>query len=911
MKKFGFSPLHIFFDKEKLSAWPSGLKVNPEKEKALKLLWDITWAAIITAFKPWYTRTDALKKLEEFERGISQALPLKTSPKEGKDFFDLMRQFITHTDIFGKDGKYDMKKAKWWIENLIKELNKTTGNKLTITIPELDPKKAEEERVQKVIKENEVRENTKKIEIAKFRASHPIKEYANILLTFAIEHPIRAKRMGEFERHIDIPMNLTKKDLPEYFAVIETIQLAMQDDMWNANTGALDKARQNLRELFTDKNRTYDEFEKAVRRAVDESIRTKSVALTVWWDQDKNWKKKYETQTMESVAKQAYSNPEQLNQNAIKLLTSMPDWENRIKEYISPEWLKWLALYLAGRWWNSKLISQAWVKSWEIKIFFENILNESQFENIRNKNITELYSEIPSIQSIMSEQEFVSLFKDGNINITLFAKKLIEKGKWNSPAELVKFRENFIKEMREAVQRNLAHQKMIRKTIADDVGLDSIFPGLNTKYKNKSPKLLTPAEAEKALLEINEYLEKKKKTLKPWEKLALTPDQETIKKLLETNAKLELAGKITGITRWVLKDKKTLEIAWQWPTPWNEKKFTDTVKRIEAAGKIGSAQVSLDQQKDAISERKDLQKILQEYGTTIENLHSDIWAAIKIYEQLLKKKNRTPWENELFHVVEWIVSIRRQEAEWVRQIIESSKDYNEARQYIAETTDIKAPSRHELVRYEYIDKYYNTPAESRDYSQFEKTLTSIPPGERISVKDIPGVQVNTTSDYINNISVIHNEWWGIGEYTITDAKGVILAKNIPLENIPAIMSNAEMLNQMGCEVLTPYMELMKNHLWLSEKRSNSFDGTFTYEEQVALIQNLSQFLYGTTIQSWDIVGMIRELNAQNPNQNHPNNGIMAILRTQKHILSDGNTILTHEFQKQMEWMRKTQAKSMG
>ena len=88
--------------------------------------------------------------------------------------------------------------------------------------------------------------------------------------------------MGEFERHIDIPMNLTKKDLPEYFAVIETIQLAMQDDMWNANTGALDKARQNLRELFTDKNRTYDEFEKAVRRAVDESIRTKSVALTVW-----------------------------------------------------------------------------------------------------------------------------------------------------------------------------------------------------------------------------------------------------------------------------------------------------------------------------------------------------------------------------------------------------------------------------------------------------------------------------------------------------------------------------------------------------------------------------------------------------------------------------------------------------
>ncbi len=40
---------------------------------------------------------------------------------------------------------------------------------------------------------------------------------------------------------------------------------------------------------------------------------------------------------MESVAKQAYSNPEQLNQNAIKLLTSMPDWENRIKEYISPE----------------------------------------------------------------------------------------------------------------------------------------------------------------------------------------------------------------------------------------------------------------------------------------------------------------------------------------------------------------------------------------------------------------------------------------------------------------------------------------------------------------------------------------------------------------------------------------------
>lgn len=69
--------------------------------------------------------------------------------------------------------------------------------------------------------------------------------------------------------------------------------------------------------------------------------------------------------------------------------------------------------------------------------------------------------------------------------------------------------------MREAVQRNLAHQKIIRKTIADDVGLDSVFPGLNTKYKNKSPKLLTPTEAEKALLEINDYLEKKKKSLKP------------------------------------------------------------------------------------------------------------------------------------------------------------------------------------------------------------------------------------------------------------------------------------------------------------------------------------------------------------------------------------------------------------
>jgi hypothetical protein len=125
------------------------------------------------------------------------------------------------------------------------------------------------------------------------------------------------------------------------------------------------------------------------------------------------------------------------------------------------------------------------------------------------------------------------------------------------------------------------------------------------------------------------------------------------------------------------------------------------------------------------------------------------------------------------------------------------------------------------------------------------------------------------------------------------------------------MSNAEKLNQVGCEVLTPYMELMKNHLGLSEKRSDSFDGTFTYEEQVALIQNLSQFLYGTTIQGGDIQSMIREFNAQNPNQNHPNTGIATILRTQKHILSENNTLLTHEFQKQMKGVRDSQAESMG
>jgi hypothetical protein len=52
-------------------------------------------------------------------------------------------------------------------------------------------------------------------------------------------------------------------------------------------------------------------------------------------------------------------------------------------------------------------------------------------------------------------------------------------------------------------------------------------------------------------------------------------------------------------------------------------------------------------------------------------------------------------------------------------------------------TGIKNISKHDIVRYEYIDKYFNTPAESRDYSQFEKVLTSIPPGEKISVKDIP------------------------------------------------------------------------------------------------------------------------------------------------------------------------------
>lgn len=40
---------------------------------------------------------------------------------------------------------------------------------------------------------------------------------------------------------------------------------------------------------------------------------------------------------MESVAKQAYSSPEQLNQNAVKLLTSMPNWESKIREYIAPE----------------------------------------------------------------------------------------------------------------------------------------------------------------------------------------------------------------------------------------------------------------------------------------------------------------------------------------------------------------------------------------------------------------------------------------------------------------------------------------------------------------------------------------------------------------------------------------------
>ena len=72
-------------------------------------------------------------------------------------------------------------------------------------------------------------------------------------------------------------------------------------------------------------------------------------------------------------------------------------------------------------------------------------------------------------------------------------------------------------------------------------------------------------------------------------------------------------------------------------------------------------------------------------------------------------------------------------------------------------TGIKNVSKHDIVRYEYIDKYYNTPAESRDYSQFEKTLTSIPPGERISVKDIPGMQLSSMSDYIGNISVVHNE----------------------------------------------------------------------------------------------------------------------------------------------------------
>ena len=121
-----------------------------------------------------------------FERGISQTIQLKASPKETKAYFDLIHQFITHTDIFGKDGTYDMKKAKTGIENLVRALNKETGNKFPITIPELDPKKAEEDRLKKG-------EEILKLEAEEFKKNTNIQLFAKNVFQYCIQNPWVAK----------------------------------------------------------------------------------------------------------------------------------------------------------------------------------------------------------------------------------------------------------------------------------------------------------------------------------------------------------------------------------------------------------------------------------------------------------------------------------------------------------------------------------------------------------------------------------------------------------------------------------------------------------------------------------------------------------------------------------------------
>ena len=928
--KWNFN-IHIYFNQERENAWPTNIKTNPESEKARVLLGQVTKNVIDQIFKPEMTRTEAIKILSRSEFWLSKSPILVAAPKETKVFFEMIRLYILGKDIFDNTGKYQKWKAVDGISNLIWALQKETGTPIRIEVPELDKEKVEKLKNQQA----ETKKQNEIIEANDFKKKYPIEKFKDDIIKYSFDHPQLAKwgkvmdflwkishRWETVEEKAKLPAWIDKKLLPEHYAVVETLRHAMQDDMWGRNTGVFDQFSQRAKEFIrSDKKRTYEEYEKTIRASVNEAVKTKQMVLTVWWDKNSSGQNSYQTLSLEIVAKRAYNNPASLNSNAIKVLTETPWWEQRISEYLPAEGLLGLAMYFSGRNWNSDMLKTKDGKIDNEKVnFFTSILKNSnnKFETIKSESTESLYNDIPSLRKVMSLSEFRTMTKNGEIDIEQFAKKILGKDSGSNeqssildtPAIIMEFRTEFKEELKKAIQKNKMEQKEHREKIPNSATMQSSFPWIRTKIIEKSIKELTFDEVTIALTEIYTYNEEKRKKLKPGESLQVSDAQILIIKLLQNRQKEKAAvkswAKIQAVTS-SLDTAKT--VAWVWLGESWYKNREQMIRKVEAVSTLAVLNADKENFVTVLKENTERMQILKDYKITPEALWADIWQSIKLYNELLHKK-RTKWEEELFRTLEWIVSIKRQEAAAVAEIIKVSKNYDEARSYIAENTDMKAPSKHDLVKYEYIDKYFNTPAEERNYSQFEKTLVSIPPWERIAIKDIPSIDIWIQSEYIGNMNVCHNEWWNIGRYTLTDGRWIVVADNISLNAIPAIMNNVALLSTLGCEVLTPYMSLMSQHLWLVWNQSNSFDETFTYKEQVALIENLSIFLYGTKVTWNTIEEMIREFNSQNPNQVQPSNGVVSILRNQKNIITSNNTLKTNEFLKAMGGMRKEEAKKV-
>ena len=170
-------------------------------------------------------------------------------------------------------------------------------------------------------------------EIRKFKKDFPINTFAKDVFNFCIEHPIVAKsvfrvsddtnspNIAKFtfqltnqkftlESFSKLPTHIDRNFLPEYYAVIDTMRNAMANDMWNRNTGAIDRARQEIREFFTEKNRTYKEFEDAIKLAIREAIQTKEPRKIKWKKDAQNGEKSYQTEGVNEIREVLWKNPE-------------------------------------------------------------------------------------------------------------------------------------------------------------------------------------------------------------------------------------------------------------------------------------------------------------------------------------------------------------------------------------------------------------------------------------------------------------------------------------------------------------------------------------------------------------------------------------------------------------------------